>query len=299
VSLYLAYARRGRNAFWRYLAATALAVLLAVVLGTLAAAGLLAAGVALPTDPGSTLDPAHPGGFMAMTAAGFGALLAGFVLAVRWLQAKRLGDLVGRWRWRLFWIGAGVWTGLAALLVLIDLPLAPGSVRLTAGPGTAGFALVSLAALAPQTFAEELIFRGYLTQGLLLAFRRPLPAALASGVLFALLHLPNGAPQAASALVFGVVLSLIAIRLGGLAFTFGLHLANNLFGAVVVVSTSDLFHGAPGLFAQHAPQLMWWDAAAASAALLAVAAGVRRATRDRADGAGDAVPGLLDPAGAE
>ena len=66
-------------------------------------------------------------------------------------------------------------------------------------------------------------------------------------------------PQWANATLFGLVTALIAIRTGGIAFTFGMHLINNLFGAVVVVSAGDVFNGAPGLWTQTTPGLMWWD----------------------------------------
>ena len=127
-----------------------------------------------------------------------------------------------------------------------------------------------------QTFAEEFVFRGYATQALLLATRRVPLAALLSGLLFGAMHIPNGAPQAVGATIFGVVLSLIAIRTGGIAFTSGLHLANNLFGAVVVASSNDAFHGAPALFSQNTPQLMWWDTAVGALALAALLFGVMR-----------------------
>ena len=133
-----------------------------------------------------------------------------------------------------------------------------------------------------QTFAEEFVFRGFASQGLLLATRRVLPTALISGLLFGALHIPNGPSQAVSATIFGIVLSVIAIRTGGIAFTYGLHLVNNLFGAVVVASNNDAFHGSPALFSQNTPQLMWWDTAIGVAALVAVAVLVLRRRPDDA-----------------
>jgi len=118
-----------------------------------------------------------------------------------------------------------------------------------------------------QTFSEELIFRGYLTQGLYLALKKPLPAAIASGLLFGAVHISNGVSQSINAAVFGIVCAMIAIRTGGIALTWGLHLANNYFGAVVVVSGNDVFRGTPGIFTQNTPQLTWWDLALAVLAL--------------------------------
>jgi membrane protease YdiL (CAAX protease family) len=77
--------------------------------------------------------------------------------------------------------------------------------------------------------------------------------------LFGALHIANGVSQAINALAFGVVCAMIAIRTGGIAWTWGLHLANNYFGAVVVVSNNDVFRGSPGIFTQSTPQLIWSD----------------------------------------
>jgi membrane protease YdiL (CAAX protease family) len=109
-----------------------------------------------------------------------------------------------------------------------------------------------------------------MTQGLLLLLKKPLPAAIMSGLLFGSLHIANGIPQALNAIAFGIICALIAIRTGGIALTFGLHLANNYFGAVVVVSGSDVFKGSPGLITQTTPQLLWWDLFLAVVVLAAV-----------------------------
>jgi membrane protease YdiL (CAAX protease family) len=128
-------------------------------------------------------------------------------------------------------------------------------------------ALAAAAGLLVQTFCEEFFFRGLITQGLLLWLKRPWPAAIVSGLLFGALHIANGPQQALNAVAFGIVCSMLAIRTGGIAFTWGLHLANNYFGAVVVVSAGDVFKGSPGLFTQNTPQLMWWDLSLAVLAL--------------------------------
>jgi membrane protease YdiL (CAAX protease family) len=155
--------------------------------------------------------------------------------------------------------GAGLWAAVQILSTLIDFVIAPRGFSFTATSSTTILAISAFAGLSVQTFAEEFIFRGYLTQGILLATRRPLVTAVLSGLVFGALHIPNGIPQAVGALAFGVAMSLIAIRTGGIAATYGLHLVNNLFGAVVVVSAGDVFRGTPGLITQNTPHLTWWD----------------------------------------
>ena len=160
-----------------------------------------------------------------------------------------------------------MWSIVQSGITLIDFGIAPGGFRVTLGHGTLLLAVTALIALAVQTFAEEFVFRGWLTQGLLLLLKRPLAAALSSGVLFGALHLWNGAPQATEAFIFGTLYALIAIRTGGIALPFGLHLANNYFDAVVAVSAGDVFRGCPGILLQNTPQLLWSDIALSAAAL--------------------------------
>ena len=84
------------------------------------------------------------------------------------------------------------------------------------------------------------------------------------------MHIPNGLPQAINAVWFGIVCAYLAIRTAGIALTFGIHLANNYFGAIVLVSAGDVFKGLPGLFVQNTPQLAWWDLALSILALAAL-----------------------------
>jgi uncharacterized protein len=184
------------------------------------------------------------------------------------LQGKRFGDVVGRWNWKLFSWAVVFWVVVEILASGMDFLIAPNGFHITASDGTLDLALWALFGLSVQTFAEEFIFRGYLTQAFLLATKNPLAAALVSGLLFGAMHAPNGAPQAVAAGCFGIVTSLIAIRTGGIAFTFGLHLTNNLFSAVIMISTDDVFLGSPGLISQNTPQLVWWDVAVTAAALV-------------------------------
>ena len=263
------YAARGRTAWWRYPAASVLG-LVAGYAGFIALVfvPLTLAGVPTRILTDALTHPDNPVAFFPANGLVFGAVLLGFIGAARLIQAKRFTDIIGRWRWRSVALGAGLWLGVLVAGTLIDYAISPSGFRIIASGETGPLAVAALFGLSIQTFAEEFIFRGYLTQGLPLATRRPIVAALLSGALFGALHIPNGTPQALQATAFGVVTALIAIRTGSIAFAYGLHLVNNLFGAVVVVSADDVFKGAPGLLAQHTPRLMGWDVAFGVAALL-------------------------------
>ena len=256
---YLDYARRGRNQWWRYVLTLVLAVVLALAVGTGLMFAMILAG-ANPVVLSSELTSArNPIDFFAANGVLFAIMAVSLVVFARLIQGKRIGDLVGRADWRWFARGFGVWLAIAIVGTGIDYLLAPGGFRLTVSAGTWALGAAAAIGLFAQTFAEELYFRGFLTQGLLLATRRPVVAALLSGLLFGAAHIPNGAPQAVGAVCFGIASAYIAIRTGGIACTLGIHFANNLFGAVVVVSGQDVFKGAPGVLTQNTPTLMWWD----------------------------------------
>lgn len=273
---YLDYALRGRNQPWRVLIAVPLAVLLAIALGVAILVPLQLSGFAGQDIADGLVATERPARFFLSNGVLFLILLIGFALAARWIHGKRFGDILGAWRWRVFALGVGVW--LIALIggVLLDYTLAPAGFRWTAGPETLAVAGAALLGLGVQTFAEEFVFRGYLTQVLLANLRRPIPTAILSGLVFGAVHIPNGAPHAASATVTGIAMSLIAIRTGSLAFTSGMHMINNVFAAVVVVSAGDAFRGSPGLFTQDTPHLMWFDAGVGVTATLILTALIYR-----------------------
>jgi uncharacterized protein len=273
---FLDYAARGQNAGWRYVLALSLGSILGMVVGAVTVIAVQAAGLLPKGWLVAALDPGRPGSFFLFTGAVFGLLLLGVTVAVAWIQRKRPADLIGWWSWRLFGLGIGVWLIALTAATLVDFAIAPSGFRYSADVETPRLAMAALAGLAIQVFAEEFIFRGYITQGLMVAIRKPLPAALLSGIIFGAVHIPNGTLQAANATAFGVLLALIAIKTRGIAFTSGLHLVNNVFGAVVVVSAGDVFRGSPGLFSQDTPHLAWWDMGVGILLLLLVAFFVHR-----------------------
>jgi membrane protease YdiL (CAAX protease family) len=267
---FIEFAARGKNAWWRYVASLVAGGLATVALFT-AATLLLSLLHIIPRDFAAQFTrPRDPRVFFGGVAMVFAAFLAGSAGAIAVVQRKRIGDVIGRWRWSAFFRGVVVWSIVQAAITLIDFEIAPGGFRLTLGHGTLLLAVTALIALPTQTFAEEFVFRGWLTQGLLLLLKRPLAAALSAGAIFGALHLWNGAPQAIQAFIFGSLYALIAIRTGGIGLPFGLHLANNYFDAVVAVSAGDVFRGCPGILLQDTPQLVWSDIGLSAAALVLV-----------------------------
>ena len=269
-SLFLRLADKGRNSWWRYLITIVLAILVQTIVIAIVAVALNAKGLAPDKLVSSVMNPRHPVLFYANVALSFGGLLLGFIVGGAWLHRKSFADYVGRWRASAFALGFGVWLLVLLIDVAVDYGLRPGSFHISGAAFNPWIALLISLSLAVQTFAEEFIFRGYVTQGLLKIIRRPLPTGIISGLIFGALHIPNGWPQAASATVFGVGLALLAIRTGGLAFGYGMHLINNAFGAVVVVAGGDVFAGSPGLVMQNGPDMIAVDLAVVAVALIVI-----------------------------
>ncbi|MFV0244160.1 MAG: CPBP family intramembrane glutamic endopeptidase [Qingshengfaniella sp.] len=115
---------------------------------------------------------------------------------------------------------------------------------------------LSLAGIALQTLAEELVFRGYLIQQLA---ARGLPRLIWAGgpaMLFAALHIdPTGTLGMAgpiAALLFALIATDLTVRSGGLGLAWGLHLANNLV-AITGIATGPVLSGLALRLAPYGP----------------------------------------------
>lgn len=265
-----ARADHGRHAWWRYLVTLVWSVLIQIVLAVVIFICLNLCGVPASALIAGAKDPAQPLWFFSIIAVMFAAWLAGIWSGAWIFNKKPARDFLAEWRWPLFFAGAAIWLAVIVGDAVLDYVLKPSGFALKMSLTPAVVAAVTLS-IAVQTFTEEFVFRGYATQGFLHLVKRPVPAAILSGLLFGACHIPNGWIQAINAAVLGVALALIAIKTGSLAFGYGLHLVNNLFGALIVVSADDVFKGAPGLFAQSTPSLDRLDLSVSVLALAVLA----------------------------
>lgn len=279
---FLQAARSGENALWRYLL-NVLAVSL-VMLITSTAAVLVALGF-LKESGGKSLQDLPP-------LIGLVVGLMPFPLTITWLDfglhrlhhrgMATLFHPAGRFRWELLMLSGGLWLVVSALGDGALSLVYTGSYHFSNASGQFWpYALVAAFLLPMQVSAEELWFRGYLTQGMGLA-GGPWLAWLGPAVLFGLLHGYNPEVSAYGLLWtmpvyigMGLLLGWVTLRSAGLEMALGLHLANNLYATLLVGAPVSALP-APALFSvdQYHPEAALAVTALGAVIYVVVAVGV-------------------------
>lgn len=170
------------------------------------------------------------------------------MLALRWVERRPAGTVLSvggrlRWKWQLTCFAVGLPAGALLLGITLLLPL--GETGGGAGESSewAGWdfflpALVMLVLLVPvQAAAEEVVFRGWLTQVVGSLTRHPWVPVAVQAPLFAAAHGWGTSSGFVTLAYFGVIAGWLTYRTGGLEAAIGLHAATNLlsllFGAAV------------------------------------------------------------------
>ena len=107
--------------------------------------------------------------------------------------------------------------------------------------------VISMVMIPFQTTLEELLFRGYLMQGLKAKLGSNFFAVLISGVFFGLMHIGNPEIEAIGYhvlsyyIIIGIFLGCLAVFDNGLELSIGFHAANNIFAALMVSTDWQVF----------------------------------------------------------
>lgn len=175
-----------------------------------------------------------------------GLSLFASALALLWLAARFYSrpfrsfvTAAPRFRWGLAGLGFAITLPILGVAVGLQQvfgnePLHPPIFTATGGGDLAFYVVAAVAFLFIAALAEEMIFRGWLLQQTS-AFTRSIPILLlVNGVLFSLAHgdLDPGALFVRA--LMGASWAWIALRVGGLEFGTGAHLANNLLIALFI-----------------------------------------------------------------
>ncbi|MEJ5313837.1 MAG: alpha/beta fold hydrolase [Anaerolinea sp.] len=188
----------------------------------------------------------------------FSGVILAIWLAVRFLHRRPFKSLIapaGRFRWRLFLTSAFFWLVLCGFMDGVLALLQPGNYRWTFEPGAFFTFLPFAIVLTPiQIAAEELLFRGYLMQGIGVRARSVWLPLLIPAVFFTILHLSNPEVSEYGAdwtvpmyFIMGILLGWVTLRSGGLELALGWHLANNWYAGIFVTFPSSAIP-TPALF---------------------------------------------------
>lgn len=124
--------------------------------------------------------------------------------------------------------------------------------------------LLSVIFVPIQTGFEEILFRGFLLQLFGKVTQKGIYLVVINGALFGLMHLMNpeidklGPFAMGYYIISGVFTSLITVMDNGLELSWGFHLANNLFGIVIVSNEWQVIQ-TDALFMDVSTPVLGWD----------------------------------------
>jgi membrane protease YdiL (CAAX protease family) len=145
-------------------------------------------------------------------------------------------------RWNRFFIGVIGWGLISAVYLFGDYYINPSNYVLNFSVSAfIPLVLISILLIPFQTTFEEVLFRGYLTQGFAAWTRSRWAAIIIPAVLFGLMHSFNpeikefgfwlAIPQY---IIYGLVFGLITILDDGIELALGVHAINNVFTSIFV-----------------------------------------------------------------
>jgi membrane protease YdiL (CAAX protease family) len=279
--------RTPQHRWWRPLvglllgAVTVVAAAVVVILLVLAIEAVRGHSASLRDDSSLTAD--SPLGLLANNLV-IVTLIPASMLSVRAVHRTRIGGLasvVGRLRWPVL----GGFFLVACVVVVVffaaSFAIPPAGLGQVDAPPVAtlvGLLAVILLTTPLQSAAEEVGFRGYLSQAVGSWFARPLPGTLVAGALsatlFALAHGGQEPALFADRFAFGVVASWLVWRTGGLEASISLHAANNLISLGYTASTGSVQEALD-------TSTLGWPAALLDITMMLVFAGVVARLADR------------------
>jgi len=249
----------GRNNLWRYVVMFAAVLVASNTLGALPL--LIAYATKSATNPEIVSEiaknPSDLGvlgldpniGFFMMLFPFLIGLLA-FVLLVKPLHNRTFKITIngtGKIRWNRLVVSFFVWLILSALYLFIYLKADPSNFSLNNVSETLVILIVVAFLFVPfQAAFEEVLFRGYLMQGLAVLTRNRWFPLLMTSVLFGLMHSFNPEVEEfgfftmmPQYVAFGMIFGIITILDDGIEAAIGAHTANNIFLCIMVTHKSS------------------------------------------------------------
>lgn len=181
----------------------------------------------------------------------FVAAFFGFYTGLRFLHRKSLlSVLTGyeRFRFGRFWFSFALWAVMIAALTIVGYYTDQGDAEIVFNPqGFMISALVLVILMPIQVGIEELVFRGYLMQGMAITFKNAYVPLIVTTLLFGCAHLTNPEVQKHGWELMlpyycanGLFLGAITLLDEGIELAFGMHLANNIVSGLLVTTPNSV-----------------------------------------------------------
>jgi len=167
------------------------------------------------------------------------------IILIRSLHKRSFSDTINGLqtiRWNRFWFGVLVWGLLSVCFLLLNYLLSTTNYQFRFDPiNFIVLFLISILFLPLQTTFEELVFRGYLSQGIGVLTRNRWAVWIVSSLLFGLLHIGNPEVSAfgfwvamPQYVIIGLLLGIVSILDDGIELAMGIHAINNILSSILV-----------------------------------------------------------------
>ncbi len=259
----------GQNQFWKYLLNFAAGfaasnIIGAIPLGSVIAYKIATSGGTITPNPHNAMDLSVYGISQNL---GFILLMIPFVLAFittiylfKPLHKRLLAEVINgtkQIRWKRYFTALGIWFIIGLLYLTVDYALNSTNYKLQFdATKLIPLVLLSLLFIPIQTAYEELLFRGYFTQGIAAWSKNRWVAIIFPALLFGLMHSFNPEvkeygfwatmPQY---VIFGLLFGLMTILDDGIELAMGAHAANNIFSCLFVTNAASALQ-TPAVFNQ-------------------------------------------------
>ena len=263
-------ANQGKTTFLSYLTTFVLVISAMLGFGLLPYTGRLKQ-LGLPTDgtvsPKVAIEYMGENQFLVLQLMPFIIAFGMLLLCIKYVHKRPIITLFTTRKsfdWKRFFIGFSSWGILMLAMLAIGYFTSENTYTWNYNPDTFWFlVLIALFVIPLQTTFEEVFFRGFLFQASGSIFKKGLTAAIFTGLLFGLVHGANpevkmlGIGILAYYISTGIFLGLITWKDEGLELSMGFHAVNNIFGAIVVTNSWQVFQSDALLMDHSVPSFSW------------------------------------------
>lgn len=251
--------REGKNEWWRYLVGVIISFggyflfsipTLIVMAGILLKKGITDENEMREKMTNPEFMGLDPNLMLILLMLSFVGAMIGLWIAVKYIHKKSFSSIItsrSTIRWKRLFTAALAWFLFSGVWIVIAYIKDPGNLSYTfeAGPFIISL-VIALLFLPAQTWWEEFMMRGYLLQGIGQRTKTALAPVLITSIVFGLLH--SGNPEVATNgfwqsipmyILPGLLFGIIAVLDEGLEIPMGFHLANNLFGTIVITNDTS------------------------------------------------------------